>query len=169
MLIIHKITYHFSDNVLKTLLFLFYRLMLPQSLQWMEWYWFWKDMKIAIYCIMIVNIFQHFMMRQNQKYGNIQNTLSGYTHLPTFCGFEIPYNRKKETRLLLCGSEESGKTTIFKQMKMIYKSGYSNKDRLKWRIIIHNQVIQDMKWCLQCIKQVKEKQDELTDDGWKGA
>ncbi|RKF80010.1 Guanine nucleotide-binding protein alpha-2 subunit [Golovinomyces cichoracearum] len=44
---------------------------------------------------------------------------------------------KKVYKLLLLGSSESGKSTILKQMRLIYtKEGFSKSEKEKWRVII---------------------------------
>lgn len=44
---------------------------------------------------------------------------------------------KKECKILLLGSGESGKTTIVKQMKIIHQSGYSKDERMMLRSTIY--------------------------------
>eukprot|EP01087_Luapelamoeba_hula_P025015 TRINITY_DN971_c0_g1_i3.p1 TRINITY_DN971_c0_g1~~TRINITY_DN971_c0_g1_i3.p1 ORF type:complete len:396 (-),score=43.65 TRINITY_DN971_c0_g1_i3:1033-2091(-) len=48
---------------------------------------------------------------------------------------------KDEVRLLLLGAGESGKSTIVKQMKILYRAGWKNEERLEWRKIIHTNVV----------------------------
>jgi GTPase SAR1 family protein len=48
-------------------------------------------------------------------------------------------------KLLLLGAGESGKSTIFKQMKIINKDGYSEAERKGFTSIVHSNVIQSMK------------------------
>ncbi|BFZ57343.1 Guanine nucleotide-binding protein alpha-2 subunit [Savitreella phatthalungensis] len=52
---------------------------------------------------------------------------------------------KKECKILLLGSGESGKTTIVKQMKIIHQSGYSEEERLMFRPTIHKNVLDGAK------------------------
>ncbi|KAJ3180956.1 guanine nucleotide-binding protein subunit alpha [Geranomyces variabilis] len=51
---------------------------------------------------------------------------------------------KKEIKMLLLGPGESGKSTIFKQMKLIHSSGFDENDRRNFRIVIIRNVIQSM-------------------------
>ncbi|KAK4685088.1 hypothetical protein P7C73_g5065, partial [Tremellales sp. Uapishka_1] len=48
---------------------------------------------------------------------------------------------KKECKILLLGSGESGKSTIVKQMKIIHQNGYSKDELLNFRMIVHKNVI----------------------------
>jgi len=51
---------------------------------------------------------------------------------------------EKIIKLLLLGAGESGKSTIFKQMKVINKDGYSKKEQLEFIPIVHANVCQSM-------------------------
>nr|GAT55688.1 heterotrimeric G-protein alpha subunit [Mycena chlorophos] len=48
---------------------------------------------------------------------------------------------KKECKILLLGSGESGKSTIVKQMKIIHKDGFTPDERLAYRPTVHKNVI----------------------------
>lgn len=52
---------------------------------------------------------------------------------------------KKECKILLLGSGESGKTTIVKQMKIIHQSGYSEEERLIFRSTIYSNALDGAK------------------------
>lgn len=52
---------------------------------------------------------------------------------------------KKECKILLLGSGESGKTTIVKQMKIIHQEGYSQEERLMFRPTIYKNVLDGAK------------------------
>jgi guanine nucleotide-binding protein subunit alpha, other len=43
------------------------------------------------------------------------------------------------------GAGESGKSTILKQMKLIYAQGFSKNERLEWRPVVFNNVVQSFK------------------------
>jgi guanine nucleotide-binding protein subunit alpha len=51
----------------------------------------------------------------------------------------------KEVKLLLLGAGESGKSTILKQMKLIYTQGFTKTERLEWRPVIFNNVVQSFR------------------------
>ncbi|CAG8817420.1 15432_t:CDS:2, partial [Gigaspora rosea] len=42
---------------------------------------------------------------------------------------------KKECKILLLGTDESGQSTIFKQMKIVHQNGYSKEELLSYRIV----------------------------------
>ncbi|KAK1770941.1 guanine nucleotide-binding protein alpha-2 subunit [Phialemonium atrogriseum] len=48
----------------------------------------------------------------------------------------------KEVKLLLLGAGESGKSTILKQMRLIYSQGFSKNERLEWKPVVFNNVVQ---------------------------
>ena len=49
----------------------------------------------------------------------------------------------KETKLLLLGTGESGKSTFAKQMQILHTSGFSSAERAKFRYIIFNNIIEN--------------------------
>ncbi|KAJ7117096.1 heterotrimeric G-protein alpha subunit, GPA3-like protein [Mycena epipterygia] len=48
---------------------------------------------------------------------------------------------KKECKILLLGSGESGKSTIVKQMKIIHQAGFDDRERAEYRTIIYKNVL----------------------------
>ena len=55
---------------------------------------------------------------------------------------------KKETekmRMLLLGAGESGKSTIFKQMRLLYGDGFDTETKLEWKESIHQNAMNVMK------------------------
>lgn len=52
---------------------------------------------------------------------------------------------EREVKLLLLGAGESGKSTITKQMKIIFLKGYSQDERQGYKDIIHSNVIMAMR------------------------
>jgi len=50
-----------------------------------------------------------------------------------------------EVKLLLLGAGESGKSTIVKQMKLLYQDGYSQEERSAFKEVIFSNTIQSMK------------------------
>lgn len=51
----------------------------------------------------------------------------------------------KELTLLLLGTGDSGKSTVAKQMKMIYMDGFSEKERIEFKPAIFSNVVNSMK------------------------
>ncbi|KAI8577463.1 hypothetical protein K450DRAFT_251784 [Umbelopsis ramanniana AG] len=52
---------------------------------------------------------------------------------------------KRECKILLLGSGESGKSTIVKQMKIIHQNGYTTEELFSWRPTVYKNVIQSIK------------------------
>jgi len=52
---------------------------------------------------------------------------------------------EKTIKLLLLGAGESGKSTIFKQLKILHENGYTKADRLQFRDTVHSNVIENIK------------------------
>jgi len=51
----------------------------------------------------------------------------------------------KEVKLLLLGAGESGKSTILKQMKLIYAQGFSKNEKLEWKPVVFSNIVQSFK------------------------
>mmetsp|Transcript_4924 Transcript_4924/g.10788 ORF Transcript_4924/g.10788 Transcript_4924/m.10788 type:complete len:348 (-) Transcript_4924:784-1827(-) len=51
------------------------------------------------------------------------------------------YKGQEEIKLLLLGAGESGKSTVFKQMKILYGAGFSADDKANFRTKIHQNVL----------------------------
>ncbi|ORZ02157.1 heterotrimeric G-protein alpha subunit, GPA3-like protein [Syncephalastrum racemosum] len=49
---------------------------------------------------------------------------------------------KRECKLLLLGSGESGKSTIVKQMKIIHQSGYTRDELYSWRATVYRNLVE---------------------------
>ncbi|TQS39139.1 hypothetical protein Golomagni_00341 [Golovinomyces magnicellulatus] len=61
---------------------------------------------------------------------------------------------KKVYKLLLLGSSESGKSTILKQMRLIYtKEGFSKNEKENWRIIIFRNVHDGLRMILVAMQE----------------
>ncbi|CAO3666739.1 unnamed protein product [Umbelopsis vinacea] len=52
---------------------------------------------------------------------------------------------KRECKILLLGSGESGKSTIVKQMKIIHQNGYTKEELHTWRPTVYKNLIQSIK------------------------
>jgi guanine nucleotide-binding protein subunit alpha len=60
----------------------------------------------------------------------------------------------REVKLLLLGAGESGKSTVLKQMRLIYAQGFSKSEKEEWRAIIFNNI-------LSAFKVIIDAMDEL--------
>lgn len=56
---------------------------------------------------------------------------------------------EKELRVLLLGAGESGKSTIFKQMKIIHLNGYTREECIGFKNIIYGNIVKAMKLLVQ--------------------
>ncbi|KAH8785654.1 G-protein alpha subunit CPG-3 [Diaporthe sp. PMI_573] len=52
---------------------------------------------------------------------------------------------QKEVKLLLLGAGESGKSTVLKQMKLIYATGFSKNEKLEWKPVVFNNIVQSFR------------------------
>ncbi|KAG0206249.1 Guanine nucleotide-binding protein alpha-2 subunit [Mortierella sp. GBA30] len=69
-------------------------------------------------------------------------------------GLEEDHRRlKKECKILLLGSGESGKSTIVKQMKVIHQGGYTREELATFRLTIYKNLIDSA----QCLVLAMEK------------
>lgn len=62
---------------------------------------------------------------------------------------------KKECKILLLGSGESGKTTVVKQMKIIHQQGYSLEERIMFRSTIYKNVLDGAKAICEAIEKLE--------------
>ncbi|KAI9477885.1 MAG: guanine nucleotide-binding protein alpha-3 subunit [Benjaminiella poitrasii] len=60
---------------------------------------------------------------------------------------------EREFKILLLGSGESGKSTIFKQMKIIHQNGYSKEELINWRITVYRNLIQSAQAIVSALRQ----------------
>lgn len=58
---------------------------------------------------------------------------------------ELMDQEKQIVKMLLLGAGESGKSTIFKQMKTIYQDGFNEQERKAFKGIVHSNVVSSMK------------------------
>ncbi|OCF31977.1 guanine nucleotide-binding protein subunit alpha [Kwoniella heveanensis CBS 569] len=61
---------------------------------------------------------------------------------------------KKECKILLLGSGESGKSTIVKQMKIIHQNGYSRDELLNFRQIVHKNVLDSAQALIMAMRKI---------------
>ncbi|ROW08162.1 hypothetical protein VPNG_06928 [Cytospora leucostoma] len=52
---------------------------------------------------------------------------------------------QREVKLLLLGAGESGKSTVLKQMKLIYATGFSSNEKLEWKPVVFNNIVQSFR------------------------
>ncbi|KEF57830.1 guanine nucleotide-binding protein alpha-3 subunit [Exophiala aquamarina CBS 119918] len=60
---------------------------------------------------------------------------------------------RRECKILLLGSGESGKSTIVKQMKIIHQNGYTQEERALYRLTIYKNLVDCMKALLGAMQQ----------------
>ncbi|KAG0742032.1 hypothetical protein G6F57_004680 [Rhizopus arrhizus] len=58
-----------------------------------------------------------------------------------------------EYKILLLGSGESGKSTIFKQMKIIHQNGYTKEELVNWKLIVYRNLIQSAQAIVNALDQ----------------
>ncbi|KAI9767798.1 MAG: G-Protein alpha subunit [Geoglossum simile] len=61
----------------------------------------------------------------------------------------------KEIKLLLLGAGESGKSTILKQMRLLYASGFSKNEREDYRCIIFSNILNAFKILVDAMDQLE--------------
>ncbi|KAI8966921.1 heterotrimeric G-protein alpha subunit, GPA3-like protein [Mycotypha africana] len=66
---------------------------------------------------------------------------------------------EKEFKILLLGSGESGKSTIFKQMKIIHQNGYSREELLNWKLTVYRNLIQSAQAIVKALRQFEYQLD----------
>jgi hypothetical protein len=54
-------------------------------------------------------------------------------------------NYRRELKLLLLGTGESGKSTIIKQMRILYGEGFSDQDRKEFAVLVYLNVLRALK------------------------
>lgn len=66
---------------------------------------------------------------------------------------------RKECKILLLGSGESGKSTIVKQMKIIHQNGYTQEERALYRLTIYKNLVDCMKALIAAMQQFENEPD----------
>ncbi|KAL7750911.1 hypothetical protein RI367_003490 [Sorochytrium milnesiophthora] len=59
----------------------------------------------------------------------------------------------KEVKLLLLGAGESGKSTVFKQMQLVYGKGYTDDDRRGYKAVVMSNVANGMKKIIEAVER----------------
>ncbi|KAH7715140.1 CRE-GPA-11 protein [Aphelenchoides avenae] len=57
--------------------------------------------------------------------------------------------QKKILKILLLGGPESGKSTIFKQMRILHMSGFSDLDMVNYRYLIYSNIVQSVRQLIE--------------------
>jgi len=73
-----------------------------------------------------------------------------------------------EVKLLLLGAGESGKSTIAKQMKIIFLTGFTDEEKAPYKEIVHSNVILAMRSLILCF-QKGGLLEQLSDSNQKNA
>ncbi|KAH7357927.1 guanine nucleotide-binding protein alpha-2 subunit [Plectosphaerella cucumerina] len=60
----------------------------------------------------------------------------------------------KEVKLLLLGAGESGKSTVLKQMKLIYTQGFSKNEKMEWKPVVFNNVVHSFRTIFEAMKEL---------------
>ncbi|KAG0652939.1 glycoprotein2 [Hyphodiscus hymeniophilus] len=61
---------------------------------------------------------------------------------------------QRQVKLLLLGAGESGKSTILKQMRLIYtKDGFTQTEKEEWRIIIFNNILDGLRMTVDAMEE----------------
>ena len=63
-------------------------------------------------------------------------------------------NEPDEIELLLLGATESGKSTVLKQMRIIYKSDYTMEEKMMFKPIVYANTIQSMSIILHAVERM---------------
>lgn len=64
-------------------------------------------------------------------------------------------NSKREFKLLLLGTGESGKSTIIKQMRIIYGKGFQEDDRKEYTLLVYRNILRSMRAMLDAMETLQ--------------
>lgn len=79
------------------------------------------------------------------------------------------YKSKRELKLLLLGTGESGKSTVIKQMRIIYGQGFQEADRKEYTILVYRNILRSMRAMLDAMETFSiPLQDASLQDGAYG-
>jgi hypothetical protein len=51
------------------------------------------------------------------------------------------------------GAGESGKSTVLKQMKLIYAQGFSKNEKLEWKPVVFNNIVQSFRLIFDAMQE----------------
>ena len=60
----------------------------------------------------------------------------------------------EKIKLLLLGAGESGKSTVIKQMRVLYGADYSDEEKISFRLFIHQNVIETMELLCEAVQKM---------------
>ncbi|CAO3702099.1 unnamed protein product [Rhizopus stolonifer] len=69
---------------------------------------------------------------------------------------------EREFKMLLLGSGESGKTTIFKQMKILHQDGYTPQELDSWKLPVYRNLVQSAQAVIEALDKFEYQLDEKT-------
>ena len=55
----------------------------------------------------------------------------------------------------VAGAGESGKSTVLKQMKLIYSQGFSKNEKLEWKPVVFNNIIQSFRLIFDAMQELE--------------
>lgn len=67
---------------------------------------------------------------------------------------------KRTLKILLLGGPECGKSTIFKQMKILHLNGFTDSDYLNFRYLIYSNIMQAMDQLLEAAESLEFPPDD---------
>lgn len=74
-------------------------------------------------------------------------------------------HQEKEIKVLLLGAGESGKSTIFKQMRIIHDRGYTNEELKDFRFIVFTNIIRSIKNLIEATQtlgiEIEEEENKV--------
>lgn len=65
--------------------------------------------------------------------------------------FPLLLHFNQELKLLLLGTGESGKSTIIKQMRILYGEGFAEEDRKGFTMLVYRNILTSMKAMLDAL------------------
>ncbi|SAM01180.1 hypothetical protein [Absidia glauca] len=71
---------------------------------------------------------------------------------------------KRECKILLLGSGESGKSTIVKQMRIIHQSGFTSEELFTWRNIVYKNVIESAQTLVSAISRFNYQYEDIKNE-----
>jgi len=118
--------------------------------------------KSLIYFTLIVNwedCFLQFVMGSFYSKWDIDNSIKDVTN-------QVKEQRKKDEetttkgfKLVILGALESGKSTIAKQMRILYQDGFSDTERISYKEVVFANTVQSMAQILKAMKSLNISYD----------